>query len=283
VSASSGRAAREPSPDVRRALTPLLEHPGDTAIVTDFDGTLAPIVDDPGEARAVDGAADVMAQLADRFGVVAVVSGRPVSFLWERLVARAGAHPTKLVGLYGLYGLEWSGSDGVVHYQPGVERWRPVVDEAVGRLGALTRFGARVEPKGLTLAVHWREAPEAARPAAAAVDAEVARSGLRAHPGRMSIELGPPLDIDKGSTLRGLVAGCSAACYFGDDLGDLPAFAALADLADAKGMATVAVAVTDAESAPEVAEAADIAVPGPLEALRALRWLAQGGSAGWGA
>jgi trehalose 6-phosphate phosphatase len=173
VSASSGHAAREPSPDLRRALTPLLEHPGDTAIVTDFDGTLAPIVDDPGEARAVDGAADVMAQLADRFGVVAVVSGRPVSFLRQHLVPRAGAHPTQLVGLYGL---EWSGSDGVVHYQPGVERWRPVVDEAVGRLGALTRIGARVEPKGLTLAVHWREAPEAARPAAAAVDAEVART-----------------------------------------------------------------------------------------------------------
>jgi len=32
-----------PSPEVRRAVAPLLEQPATTAIVTDFDGTLAPI------------------------------------------------------------------------------------------------------------------------------------------------------------------------------------------------------------------------------------------------
>ena len=71
-----------------------------------------------------------------------------------------------------------------------------------------------------------------------------------------------------------LVEGCSAACYLGDDLGDLPAFAALARLASEHGLATVSVAVVDQESAPEVAEAADAVVSGPGQALILLRWLA---------
>ncbi len=72
------------------------------------------------------------------------------------------------------------------------------------------------------------------------------------------------------------MAGCSAACYLGDDLGDLPAFAALEHLASVEGLTTVSVAVVDSESAPEVAEAADVVLGGPLEALNTLRWLAQG-------
>ncbi len=262
----------------------MLEHPATTAIVTDFDGTLAPIVEDPGEARPLAGTPEVLDHLARRFGVAAVVSGRSVSFLRERLTPagqgppsepRSSAEPAGAVRLVGLYGLEWSGGDGVVNLEPGVERWRPVVDGAVGRLRSGAPSGAAVESKGLAVTVHWRRAPETAGWAAAAVEAEVARTGLQAHPGRMSIEMRPPLAIDKGSALRRLVAGCSAACYFGDDLGDLPAFAALADLAAVEGMATVSVAVVDDESAGEVAAAADVVVRGPLEAFNMLRWLAE--------
>jgi trehalose 6-phosphate phosphatase len=290
VSAAVGTAAREPSAAVRGALAPLLEDPAATAVVTDFDGTLAPIVDRPGDARPLDGTVEAMDRLAHRFGVVAVVSGRPVSFLVDHLTrpgeaARPGppgspgpGHPR----FVGLYGLEWSGEDGTVAVEPGVERWRPVVGESARRLRSLAPKGVEVEAKGLAVTVHWRGAPEAAARVASAVEAEVAHTGLLAHPGRVSIELRPPLDIDKGSALRRLVAGCSAACFFGDDLGDLPAFAALADLASEYGMATVAVAVVDAESAPEVAAAADVVVPGPRAALDALRWLAEEPSAATG-
>jgi len=286
---SDRSAAPEPAPEVRRALTPLLEHPGTTAIVTDFDGTLSPIVVDPAEARPLDGAADVLERLARRFGVVAVVSGRPVSFLVEHLgpARRQGSPGPTEVGaaaprFVGLYGLESSGRDGVVAIEPGAERWRPVVGEAAERLGSLASSGVEVEPKGLTVTVHWRRAPGEARRVIAAVDAEARRSGLWAHAARMSIELRPPLEVDKGIALRRLVAGCTAACYFGDDLGDLAAFAALSDLASAAGLSTVSVAAVDAESAVEVAEAADVTVRGPAGALQALRWLARRGSAAGG-
>ena len=54
---------------------------------------------DPAKARAVRGAGRVLERLARRYAAVAVVSGRPVSFLAKRL------HPRK-VRLVGLYGIE---------------------------------------------------------------------------------------------------------------------------------------------------------------------------------
>jgi trehalose 6-phosphate phosphatase len=88
------------------------------------------------------------------------------------------------------------------------------------------------------------------------------------------------LAIDKGSVVRSLLRGCTAACYFGDDLGDLPAFAALAEATAEDGTATVAVAVADDESPPEVLEAADVVLRGPGQALAALEWLARAGPEG---
>jgi trehalose 6-phosphate phosphatase len=273
---------RPPSPAVRRALAPLLVDPATTAIVSDFDGTLSPIVDGPAEARPLDGAPGVLARLARRFRVVAVVSGRPASFLVEHL-AEAGdgaGSDTPPLRLVGLYGLEAAMGDGTIAPEPDAARWRPVIDEVVGRLRSGAPPGALVEAKGLAVTVHWRTAPDAESWASAAVAAESEATGLRSHRGRMSLELRPPLAIDKGSVVRSLLRGCTAACYFGDDLGDLPAFAALAEATAEDGTATVAVAVADDESPPEVLEAADVVLRGPGQALAALEWLARAGPEG---
>ncbi|MGO8872624.1 MAG: trehalose-phosphatase [Acidimicrobiales bacterium] len=275
-----GAAVPAPPREVRAALAPLVRDPGTTAIVTDFDGTLSPIVDDPAGAQPVEGAVDVLVRLAHRFGVVAVVSGRPVAFLSEVLLPggpTSGAGSTTDLGdggvrLVGLYGLEWWQGDTIA-LQPGAEPWRPVVADAARRLSAGAPSGISVERKGLAVTVHWRRAPDAASWAASAVRREEERTGLVAHPGRRSLELRPPLEVDKGTVLRRLVAGCTAACYFGDDLGDLPAYATLAALGREKGMDTLAVAVVDDESAAEVVAAADLVLPGPVAAMAALEWL----------
>ncbi len=268
----------EPSPDVIRLLAPFLERPSKAAVLSDFDGTLAPIVVDPAEARPVDGALDVLARLARRFGVVAVISGRPASFLLDRVTSGTvrGKPPAGLSSVHfvGLYGLEWANSDGVVTVKAGLEPWRPVVEGAVERLRSSAPPGVEVEGKGLAVTVHWRRAPEASDWAVTAAQAEAAHCGLMSHPGRMSIELRPPSDTDKGSVVRALASGGSAACYLGDDLGDLPAFAALSDLAASEGLLTASIAAVDEESAPEVAEAADAVVEGPAGALAVLDWLA---------
>jgi trehalose 6-phosphate phosphatase len=251
------------------ALAPLLSDPTTTAILTDFDGTLAPIVDNPASARALVGVPTVLTVLADRFGLVAVISGRPVSFLVERLAPAAG------VCLIGLYGLESCAIDGTVVTSPGADEWRTVVEASVDRLTRSAPTGVSVEAKGLTATVHWRMAPELVGWVVRAVEEESVRTGLVSHSGRMSLELRPPLPVDKGSAVALLAAPFAAACYFGDDLGDLPAFAALDRARAEAGMTTVTVAVVDGESAPEVAAAADTVVYGPGAALAGLDWLAR--------
>jgi trehalose 6-phosphate phosphatase len=236
--------------------------------VADYDGTLSAIVEDPDEARPVEGTVEVLARLARAFGVVAVVSGRRLEFLRDQL---RGTPPT--VRMFGLYGLEWIGPDGAA-VEPDAGSWAPVVDEVAQRLASAAPPGVRVEDKGLGVTVHWREAPDAASWAESAVRGEAERSGLRSHPAKMALELRLPLESDKGTALRTLVDGCSAACYLGDDIGDLPAFAALTELAAVRGTATVSVAVVGSDTAPEVIEAADLTVDGPEEALGLLRFLA---------
>jgi trehalose 6-phosphate phosphatase len=68
------------------------------ALCLDFDGTLAPIVDDPEQARPLPGVVDLLGTLAARFAAVAVVSGRPASYLAEH----AAAAGVRYLGMYGL-------------------------------------------------------------------------------------------------------------------------------------------------------------------------------------
>ncbi len=253
-------------PEVPAPLAPLCRRPGEAALFLDYDGTLAPIVPDPADARPLPGVPEVLAGLARRYGRVAVVSGRPAAYLLEVL-----AHPPG-VEVAGMYGMERAGPDGGVRVSPEAVAWEPAVAEVTRAAVAEAPAGVGVEDKGFTVTLHWRGFPAGGRWAAAFTAREMARTGLVPQPGRMAVELRPPVAADKGTVVRELAAGYAAAACFGDDLGDLPAFAALAELA-ATGMAVARVAVVDPESPPEVAAAADVVVDGPARALALLRLL----------
>ena len=89
---------------------------------------------------------------------------------------------------------------------------------------------------------------------------------------RLSVELHPPVEADKGTVLEGLAEGFRNVCFLGDDVGDVPAFAALERLGEA-GAVTLAVAVSSPETDPAVLAAADVVVDGPAGALALLRRL----------
>src|SRR5262245_62719082 len=95
-------------------LAALRKNPAQAGILSDFDGTLAEIVDEPADARPLDGVPALLDALADRYAVVAVLSGRPVSFLTRWL-------PSSVV-LSGLYGLEVV-RDGVAVDNPSAAPW----------------------------------------------------------------------------------------------------------------------------------------------------------------
>jgi trehalose 6-phosphate phosphatase len=80
----------------------------------------------------------------------------------------------------------------------------------------------------------------------------------------MVIELKPSVQRDKGSVVAEEIQGFSCAWYFGDDLGDLSAFRALAaHQAAHPDFLGVRVAVGNPETGAEVAAAADLHLDGP--------------------
>lgn len=254
-------------------LAPFTDHPQSAGVITDFDGTLAPIVDDPEEARPLDEAVDVLHRLAHRYRRVAVVSGRPASFVAEHLRVRdctegSGCEALVVAGLYGLERVE----GGEVVTDPEVERWRDVVANVVARAEEHAPSGVKVESKGLSAVLHYRTAPDQADWAETWAEDEAERTGLTRHPGRMSQELRPPIDTDKGSVVAALAEGLEAVCFLGDDVGDLPAFEALERLGGGD-VATLKVVVGSDEVASELLEHADVVVDGPEGAVEVLRRL----------
>lgn len=268
--ASPGTVAAVVTPDpVSALLAPFLARPGSSGVVTDFDGTLAPIVADPDGSVPLPGAVEVLHRLAERYATVAVVSGRPAAFLSERLGMGEGSR----LQASGLYGLELVTGPGSVT-APAAEAWRSVVAQVAAEAEASAPAGLLVERKGLSVTLHYRTAPQleswSRRFAAEQADA----TGLVVHGARMSQELRPPLAVDKGSVVAGLAQGLSAACFIGDDVGDLPAFAALEELASARpGFHALKVAVSSGEMAPGLRSGADLVVDGPEGALAFLRRL----------
>jgi trehalose 6-phosphate phosphatase len=252
------------------AVAPVLARPAGSAVVLDFDGTLSPIVTEPAEARPADGAVEVLADLVARYALVAVVSGRPVGFLVPLV-------PEGVV-LSGLYGLEVvRGGERVEPARAGV--WREVVAHVARRSADHGPEGMVVEPKGPSLTLHYRAHPEAGPAVEEWARRQAARSGLVARPAKMSVELHPPIDADKGTALEQLVEGLGAVLFAGDDQGDLPAFDALDRLAN-RGVDTVRVAVASAEAPPELVERADVVVDGPAALVDLLRTLVPPADAG---
>ncbi len=255
---------------VPAAVAPLRDRAAEAALFLDYDGTLAPIVDEPADARPVPGVPEILARLGERLAVVAVVSGRPVAYLEEALGRPSGVH------LAGLYGVEEIDVDGTLRRDAAAEQWRGTVADATAVLLRDAPAGAEVEPKGLSVAVHWRRAsPAAAGEAQQAVAAVAARTGLVAQPGRMSVELRPPVGADKGTVVERLGAGRPVVGCFGDDVGDVPAFEAVLAFRHA-GATAVTVAVVDTESPPELVALADVVVAGAEAAVALLEAVAAG-------
>jgi trehalose 6-phosphate phosphatase len=252
------------TPEGRAGLAALLSDPGRALVGLDFDGTLAPIVDDPEQARALPQARAAMARLAPRLGTLAVITGRPAAVAVD-FGGFAGAAGLESLVVLGHYGRErWAqGRTVEPPTHPGVEDVRR---ELPGVLAGLDLpEGVSVEDKVDALAVHTRRStdPERALSMLQPVLADLAaRHGLALEPGRLVLELRPP-GFDKGAALRDLVASSdpSVVVYAGDDLGDLAAYDAVAELR-AEGLPGLLVCSGSREVV-ELSARADLVVDGP--------------------
>ena len=226
----------------------------------DFDGTLAEIVARPEHARPVDGARGALVELARRYRSVAIVTGRRSEEVAALLDV---AHVTYV----GLYGLEDAADELVTAIVPRVQTATLEIAEAW------------VEDKGVSVAVHYRQAPDPVSARAAllvALQPVATEAGLELIEGKMVLELVPPDRPLKGGAVERLVRehGLQAVLYAGDDHADLDAFDALDRLIGSGDVrAAVRVAVRGPETPPALVDRADVVAEGPPGLVDLLRTL----------
>jgi trehalose 6-phosphate phosphatase len=243
--------------------------------MSDIDGTLAPIVDDPAAARVPEETRALLRRLADRYVLVACISGR------------RALHGRRMVGVPELV---YVGNHGYERLNPGEEE--PWADPAAAPRAAtvefvdaldwsrLERLGVRREDKGPIQVLHWRGAPDEgdAEAAAREIAAQARDRDLMPHWARKGLEVRAVAGIDKGSAAHRLVveaAPLEAAMFVGDDLTDIDAFRAMRALAGTPRLGeAICVGVDSPESPPDLAAESTFLVDGTDGVLEVLRVLA---------
>ncbi|MCE1237289.1 MAG: trehalose-phosphatase [Hyphomicrobiales bacterium] len=232
------------------------------AFFIDFDGTLVEIASAPDAIVTPPGLAELLADLTRRTGgAVAVLSGRSLATI-DRMLT-----PTVLAGC-GQHGLELRLPGGA-----SVAREVAEMEPIRRRLAAVSvdwPEGVTIEDKGLSIAVHYRAAPQAAERVEDAVGRAVAQAPgtFRLRRGKMVVEA-TLAGASKGTALKRLMVEPPflgrTPVVLGDDVTDDDAF----DAARAFGG-------TSFQVGPREGHRADFEIDGPSGVLDLLRDFAQG-------
>jgi len=249
----------------------LMEDPASSALITDVDGTLCRIVGRPERAVVPARARAALETLADRLGVVACVSGRPVE-----VVSRMVDVPA----------LTYIGNHGLEVIEPGGSTKVELDPAEVGLTADFIRShdnpfwvaaGIRVEDKGPIQALHWRGADERTEQTVREIAEQAEAAGLDIHWGRKVMEVRPPGMEGKAGAVESLLDGRSArtVVFAGDDRTDLEAAQRLREMDRAGEIERlVLVAVASDEGPEELVEIADVVLDDPDRWIEMLRDLA---------
>ena len=195
------------------------------AFFLDVDGTLIDIAPTPDAAVIPADLPDMLMRLSTRAGGgLALVSGRPIESL-DRFFA-----PARLPSA-GIHGAEMRLADGSERTPDGVDL--DAVKERMADLAA-RHPGLLVEPKSVSITIHYRARPELGAAIEAEIRALVAgNSTLAVQAGKMMVEV-RPAGADKGTALRRFMATPPFAgrrpLAIGDDLSDEHMFAVAKDM-----------------------------------------------------
>jgi trehalose-phosphatase len=217
-------------PSALERIDAILSSPNRSPVVfLDYDGTLTPIVAQPEDAVLSDSMRAVVQRLA-RLCTVAVISGRDLPDVRDRVAVKGIVYA-------GSHGFDIEGPGGLRRENEEAQACLPALDQAESslreQLGGIP--GARVERKRFSIAVHFRNVPEARVPEIEPIVDGVKQRhpNLRRSGGKKIFEVQPRIDWHKGRAVLWLLetipidpAGL-LPIYLGDDLTDEDAFEAL--------------------------------------------------------
>jgi trehalose 6-phosphate phosphatase len=258
---------------VERCRTTLSARPA--GLLTDIDGTISWIAPTPESASVGAEAIAALQALQQELDIVGAVTGRAA----ENAEAMIGVPGLIYVGNHGLE----ERIDGVTHVNPAAVVASSAVAESMAlvRTASETRGvgeGILYENKGVSGSIHYRLAPDQESARLVLLDESIraaGKEGLKVSEGRMVVELRPSLAINKGTAIASLIERHSlrSLVFFGDDVTDIDGFNTVRRLRDEGKIAGLNIAVVAPETSPEVAAAADVAIPGVeccIELLTAL-------------
>jgi trehalose 6-phosphate phosphatase len=196
----------------------------DNCVFLDLDGTLLALRDDPVIHRA-DAALQLLLASCSLYlqGALAIISGRPIADL------DACFEPVRFAAA-GVHGMEHRSADGVTKSLPSESaRLRSTARELATAMEAIPM--SYLEDKGTSLALHWRRAPawEGVLRGLAERSLDELGPTFRLLEGNCVVELLPNA-ASKGDAVRTFMREAPFSgrrpVYIGDDVTDLPAFAA---------------------------------------------------------
>lgn len=224
-------AGRSPRHALRNwaTLSGIVRGATELLLLTDYDGTLTPIVATPAQARLSVTMETTLRRVAKLRGVrVGIVSGRSL---------RAVRRRVRIPGLLyvGNHGCEiWGPGLRFTHQQ--AKRGEAVLRRIASQLRTALRTvrGSRVEAKGISLSVHWRQVAARDVPRFRYIIQHllhpwVAARKVRLTRGKRIVEVRPPVAWDKGRALEWIVRQTRrpkevTVFYLGDDRTDEDAF-----------------------------------------------------------
>jgi len=242
-------------------------------LITDVDGTISQIAPTPKQAKVSPLCRQYLSTLCNPLTLVAAVSGRS---------AVEVRNMVKIDGMVyiGNHGMErWTESHP--EHTREAKDYVKLIKAAIEELKPLLSIeGIYIEDKGLTATIHYRLSPEpqsTEKYMLSLFEKSPQLKQLRIVPGRMVIDLLPPVDVNKGTAVFDLIRefDLKSGIYLGDDLTDIDAFRAIHTASPDLDFRGLAFGITSQEMPDELLKEVDFTLNGVSDVERFLKWMCQ--------
>ena len=242
-------------------------------LMTDVDGTISKTAPTPEEAEVSPLCRQYLSILSKHLVLVAAISGR---------------RATEVKNMVRIDGLVYIGNHGLERWTHGnleltkdVKGYSKVIKAVINELTPLlTLPGIRFENKGITATIHYRLCSNhelARRDILVALEKSTQAKSLQIMHGKMSINLLPPVGVNKGTVVLQLIQeyNLQGGIYLGDDLTDIDAFRAIRAASRDSNFQGFAIGITSREMPARLLSEVDFTLNGITDVERFLEWLSQ--------
>ena len=243
------------------------------ALLTDVDGTISNTTLTPEQATVTPLCREYLSILCSKLPLVAAISGRSVLDV-KKMV---GIEQMAYIGNHGME--RWK--QGRSELVQGLEGFPELIKSLTEYLSChISINGVKVENKGITATIHYRQttSPETSQYKIMQTLEQLPQTEkLRIMQGKMSINLLPPMKINKGTAVLDLIGKHKSrgGIYLGDEITDLDAFEAIHSASRGSDFRGLSIGVVSQEMPGNFLAAVDFTLKGINDVERFLQWLTQ--------